>query len=95
MNCYFVFRGFPIFIKFFIEWELLSIFYLNFKYIGLIYFILINFFAVIGFARVWLSVMYGQPSFNIKSNELLKKDYLVGLYLIIILFVLNFMIILF
>ena len=84
-----IFRGFPIFIKFFIEYELLITLVNNFYIIGAIYFFIISFFGVIGFSRVWLSMLYGQPT--IKNSKLLfKKDFIIGFSFISLLFLLQF-----
>ena len=91
-----IFRGFPIFIKFFIEWELLSILMVNCGIIGFIIFFLVSLFGVLGFCRIWFSILYGQPSTLIeKSVDLLKKDLILGGMLVCLLFILTFLIIFF
>lgn len=77
-----VFRGFPIFIKFFIEWEILSILVTNFFFCGFLLFLLASLFGVIGFFRIWLTVMYGQPTNFIFYSDLLKRDLIVGSFLL-------------
>lgn len=89
-----IFRGFPVFIKFFIEFELLNILTINYYYLGCIFFFLISFFGVIGFSRVWLSIIYGQPT--IKNSKLLfKKDIIIALVFIFILSFLQLFVFLF
>lgn len=90
-----IFRGFPLFIKFFIEWELLTTLIINFDMFGFIIFFCVNFFGVLGFCRIWFIVLYGYPSTSIKSFTILKKDFTVGVFLVTILFLLNFCIYLF
>lgn len=83
-----IFRGFPVFIKFFIEYELLITLINNFYIIGAIYFFVISFFGVIGFSRVWLSILYGQPT--VKSSRLLfKRDLIIAFSFIILLILLQ------
>lgn len=84
-----IFRGFPIFIKFFIEYELLIEMINNFYILGALYFFIISFFGVIGFSRVWLSMLYGQPT--IKTSRLMfKRDFIIGFSFISLLFLLQF-----
>lgn len=89
-----IFRGFPIFIKFLIEWELLTILFENFSIIGVIVFLLVTTFGVLGFCRVWFIVIYGQPT-NMcnKSTDLLKNDLIIASMLILLLILLNFFIV--
>lgn len=91
-----VFRGFPIFIKFFIEWELLNILIYNFNFWGFILFLLVSVYGVLGFCRIWLSVLYGVPSKNlITSTDILYKDFIVAIYLLLLLTILSSLIFLF
>ncbi len=91
-----IFRGFPIFIKFFIEWELLILLSENFFFFGVLFFIFINIFAVLGFSRVFLIILYGTPRVKIISwTEMLKKDLNIAIFLLSILFLLNFSLLLF
>lgn len=82
-----VFRGFPVFIKFYIEYELLNILTINFYFLGCIFFFLVSFFGIIGFARIWFSIIYGQPSIK-NSKIIFKKDIMVA---IIFIFILTFL----
>ncbi len=90
-----VFRGFPIFIKFFIEWEILTLLFTNYKIFGFFLFLIIGIFGVLGFSRVFFSVLYGQPQNIIFTRDILRIDYLVGLLLFFLLFFLSFTIIYF
>lgn len=87
-----VFRGFPIFVKFFIEWEILSIFITNYAIFGAIIFALISIFGVLGFSRIWFSVMYGQPQSINFTKDILRLDLIVSLFLFTFLFFLSFVI---
>lgn len=78
-----IFRGFPIFVKFLIEWEFLVLLYENWGVFGIVLFFIITLFSVIGFARVWFTVLYGQPLHNsIVSTDMLKTDKFIALFLI-------------
>ena len=85
-----IFRGFPIFSKFIIEWEILSNFLTNFGLFGFLIFFLISFFGTIGFCRIWFNILYGQPSNNVlNSITILKKDYYLGYLLLLMILFLN------
>lgn len=91
-----IFRGFPLFVKFLIEWEILVLLFEHFGYVGFFFFFLLTYFAVIGFARIWFIVLYGQPSKNLLSGvEMLKTDKLISLFIIILLNILMFVIFIF
>ena len=91
-----IFRGFPLFIKFFIEWEILVLLLENFLLVGIFFFFIINSFAVLGFSRIIFILLYGVPKVQtIFWVDLLKKDFLIGSILIILLGVLSFGIFLF
>lgn len=91
-----IFRGFPLFVKLVIEWELLTSLLTSFDFLGFVLFFLISFFGVIGFCRVWFSVLYGQPTQVVGSSvDLLRKDLYVGYFLIFSLAFLNFIVFLF
>lgn len=78
-----IFRGFPIFSKFIIEWEILTLLYENLGVLGIFFFFMITLAGVLGFCRIWFTVLYGQPSNNLTvSTDLLKIDKLIALYII-------------
>lgn len=78
-----IFRGFPIFIKFIIEWEFLVYLYEHWGIYGILIFFITTVFSVIGFARVWFTVLYGQPLHNsIIGTDMLKTDKFIALVLI-------------
>ena len=79
-----IFRGFPLFIKFSIEYELVMALTMNYYYLGCFFFFFISFFGVIGFSRIWLSILYGQPSIK-NSRILFRKDVSVALVFIFLL----------
>lgn len=82
-----IFRGFPIFSKFLIEWEILTLLIENYNFFGLFFFVIITVFSVLGFARIWFTVLYGQPSTNINVGvDMLKTDQIIALFIIFQLF---------
>lgn len=83
-----IFRGFPTFIKFIIEWEMLALLVSTFGVFGFFFFLLVSFFGIIGFCRVWLKVIYGSPV-NSSSYGFLKKDAVLAFGLSASLFGLN------
>ena len=91
-----IFRGFPIFVKFLIEWELLVLLFEHYGIIGFFIFFLLTYFAVLGFGRIWFIILYGQPSHNLRPGcDMLKTDKLVSLLLISLLQLFLFMLFLF
>lgn len=91
-----IFRGFPIFVKFLIEWELLTSLLHNFGVYGFILFFIIAFFGVTGFCRVWFSILYGQPTEAVSNSvDTLRKDLYVGHWLIGSLFFLTLFVLFF
>lgn len=90
-----IFRGFPLFVKFFIEWELASNLIFNFSLLGFIVFFLANMFGATAFFKNWLSLIYGTSPNLIFTNTILYKDSVLGfslifclLYLSIVFFIL-------
>ena len=90
-----IFRGFPIFIKFFIEWELLCLLICNFQGFGLFFFFIITMFGVLSFSRIWFSILYGHPIDIQYKADILKRDFATGYFLVCFLFLLNFFFMLF
>lgn len=86
-----IFRGFPIFLKFLIEWELLFVLLQNYQLLGFFFFSIFSFFGVLGFSKVWFTVLYGQPYSIFIKIDILKKDVITGFLLFFILFFLNFL----
>lgn len=85
-----IFRGFPIFLKFIIEWELLFILLQNYNILGFLIFFTLSFFGVLGFSKVWFTVLYGQPYFLFFRIDVIKKDLITGSLFFFVLFFLNF-----
>ncbi len=85
-----IFRGFPIFVKFFVEWELLHLLYSNFTWLGIFFFLLCAVYGVLGFSKTWFGVLYGQPTGSVVLFDLLKRDLTTASSLISSLFVLSF-----
>lgn len=91
-----VFRGFPIFIKFLIEWELLIMLSEHWGIVGIVIFITVTVVAVIGFARIWFTILYGQPNrYLISSVDILRIDKFIALFMLVILTLLTVVIFLF
>jgi len=91
-----VFRGFPIFVKFFIEWELLTLLYTNWGIIGCLLFAVTAIFGVLGFCRIWFIVLYGQPApYLDQTSDMLKKDWVIGVFFVVLLLVITQFIFLF
>jgi hypothetical protein len=68
----------------------------SFNIFGFFIFFIVSFFGVIGFCRIWLSVLYGQPSVAIqKGVDVLKKDLFVGYYFVASLMFLNLFVVFF
>ena len=85
-----IFRGFPLFIKFLIEWEILILLIQNFFIFGFLAFFVFSFAGVLGFARIWFICLYGQPQGVTLRYDLAQKDVVFGLFFSAILFLLNF-----
>lgn len=83
-----IFRGFPAFVKFLIEWELLTSLMVNFGFFGFFLFFLIGFFGVIGFCRVWLLALYGSSK-RVLKKDMLKQDLTLAAFISTTLFGLN------
>lgn len=77
-----IFRGFPIFVKFLIEWELLHLLYVNFAWLGIFFFLLCAAYGVLGFCKVWFTAIYGASSNLNNSFDILKKDLVTGVFLV-------------
>jgi NADH-quinone oxidoreductase subunit M len=89
--CILIFRSFPIFIKFIIEWELLFLCFYNYGVYGFCLFFFSFVFSVLGFSRIFCIILYGQPNRNyVKSVDFLKRDWVLGLFIILLFFGLHF-----
>lgn len=85
-----IYRGFPIFSKFFIEWELTTVLLQNLLGFG---FLLILFFSMLGagsFFKHWTSASYSSPELLSNQSILTYRDFMVGKLCIILLFFINF-----
>jgi hypothetical protein len=89
-----IFRSFPIFFKFFIEWELMFMFLYNYGLFGLFIFCVIFLFGVLGLSRNFFIILYGQPRKKfIKSVDLLKRDVVLSFFIIFLFVFINYFII--
>lgn len=85
-----IYRGFPVFSKFFIEWELTTILLQNLLGFG---FLLMLFFSMLGagsFFKHWTSASYSSPELLSIQNFLTYKDFVIGKVCIGLLFLINF-----
>lgn len=85
-----IYRGFPIFSKFFIEWELTTSLLQNLLSFG---FLLILFFSMLGagsFFKHWTSAAYSSPEYLSIQNILTYRDFSIGNVCIGLLFIINF-----
>lgn len=85
-----VYRGFPIFSKFFVEWELTSVLLQNLLGFG---FCLILLFSMLGagsFFKHWTSASYSSPEILTNQNILTYRDFVIGNVCVALLFFINF-----
>lgn len=85
-----IYRGFPIFSKFFIEWELVTVLLQNLLSFG---FLLMLFFSMLGagsFFKHWTSASYSSPELLANQNILTYRDFIIGKVCISLLFLINF-----
>ena len=93
-----LFSGFPLTVKFFIEWSVVSLLIETNRFILLIVLFFLNFLGTIFFCRIMFTIIYGSPSILKKDLELCeiqKKEKVILnmlLFLITLLFLLMFMI---
>jgi len=85
------FMGFPLTIKFLVEWKILFIMYSQSLFITLITFMVLNIVAIIGFAKQIMMILYGSTGVSHEFTiDLSKRDFIIIIFIAYILFVLNF-----
>ncbi len=85
-----LFSGFPLTIKFMIEWQVLGTLIISSPNIQLIIFLIIAIFGVMGFAKQMIIILYGSPRRDSSTNPLLsKRDKNLFYFIIFILIYLN------
>lgn len=85
------FLGFPLTVKFLIEWKVIFFLYTQSLFLTIAVFLVLNVIAVIGFTKQILIILYGNLSLKLDEVvDLSKKDFSVIFILGYILFLLNF-----
>ena len=72
-----MFSGFPLTIKFYVEWSLISLLIETNRFLLILVLFFVNFLGVIFFCKVMLTILYGSPSVNkedIGLYEIQKKE---------------------
>lgn len=86
-----IFSGFPLTVKFVIEWAILANMVLQHKVVFMVIFFLLIVLGAVGFAKQMLIILYGMARYNINVNHTLSKRDKHLFYLItFILIALNF-----
>lgn len=86
-----IFSGFPLTVKFVIEWSILANLVLHYQAFFMITFFTLVVFGVAGFAKQLIIVLYGTARYNLNVNHVLSKRDKYLMYLIVsILVALNF-----
>lgn len=85
-----IYRGFPVFSKFFVEWELTSLLLQNLLGFGFFLFLLFSMLGAGSFFKHWTSTAYSSPEFLNTQNILTYRDFTIGNVCVGLLFVLNF-----
>jgi hypothetical protein len=87
-----LFSGFPLTIKFVIEWEVLCGLLVCSPNLQIIIFFVVAFFGVIGFAKQMMIILYGMPRHSSTTNTVIsKRDYYLFNFTVIVLIYLNFL----
>jgi formate hydrogenlyase subunit 3/multisubunit Na+/H+ antiporter MnhD subunit len=87
-----IFRSFPIFIKFIIEWQLLSVVFVNYGISGLSFLFWVFVFSVLGLSRLFFIILYGQPCVEVVYYyDFIKNDWAIGLLIVSIIWYINFL----
>lgn len=85
-----LFSGFPLTVKFIIEWAILGNFILNSEYILILVFFIIVVIGVTGFAKQMIIILYGLPKEKLTVNHTLsKRDKYLFYWILSILVLLN------
>lgn len=82
-----LFSGFPLTIKFVIEWQIFGTIFIQSPSLEVFVFLVIAFFGVIGFAKQMLIIMYGIPRKDLTVNTTISKRDKHLFYIIIILLI--------
>jgi len=85
-----IYRGFPIFSKFFVEWELTSLLLQNLLGFGFLLFLIFSMLGAGSFFKHWTSAAYSSPELLSIQNILTYRDFFIGNVCVGLLFILNF-----
>jgi hypothetical protein len=70
------FMGFPLTVKFLVEWKVLFLLYTQSLFLTLAIFIVLNVVAVIGFTKQLLILIYGNTGLTfLETSDVSKKDF--------------------
>ena len=83
-----VFSGFPLTVKFFVEWQILSILAIQTVYFYMVSFYVILVIGAVGFVKQMFIILYGLPRKELNVNHLLSKKDKYLLYFIFFLLIL-------
>ena len=73
----FLFSGFPLTVKFFIEWDLTSLLLETEKFVTLLVLIIVNVLGTLFFCKIMFSTIYGTKTLNVNKNDFMdvqKKE---------------------
>lgn len=85
------FMGFPLTVKFLIEWKIIFLLYTQSFFLTLLLFICLNVVAVIGFTKQVLILLYGNAGLKFEdSTDISRRDFSIIFFLSYLLFLLNF-----
>ena len=86
-----LFMGFPLTVKFIIEWKIVFLLYTQSFFFTLVTFLILNTVAVIGFTKQFLILLYGETKLlNNLTIDITKRDTFLFYFVGYILFLLNF-----
>lgn len=86
-----IYRGFPIFSKFFVEWELMGALLQNFLSFGFLFILFCSLAGTGSFFKHWASVLYSSPDLINFKNIFNTKDFTIGSTCITLLFSISFL----
>lgn len=86
-----MFSGFPLTVKFLIEWQIFGNLMLQSKPVYLVVFVCVVAVGVVGFSKQLIIVLYGFPKYTVSKNfTLSKRDKYLFYFIILVLIVLSF-----
>ena len=85
-----MFSGFPLTVKFLIEWQIFGNLMLQSKLFYTFIFLFVVAIGVVGFAKQLIIVLYGFPRYAVSKNYIMAKRDKYLFYIIMILLILSF-----